>query len=704
MTVISRVSVLLVLLMTAACDQSPQAPAPASAPVDTSLVEVDSSYIETGDLPVLREHGVLRLLAPKFDEDPSLPREGFPLSSYRETAEAFARSIDLTPEWILVDDFEALAEAVLNGHGDLIVTNLTRTDARDDLLAFSVPLSIVDEVLILPADSPANTLEDIGTLEIAVPAGTAWQETVEQLGARHPHITLKTEPGERTDWEMLDGVANGSYQATLMDSDVAAALIPMVEGVRIGPVVSQAREIGWAMRPGNQQLQRALNEYLTAQRVITSRREKQQRDFPAIEQAGVLRVITSNNPASYFLWRGELMGFDYDLIREFARQRGLRVSVIVRDGQESMYKALSEGYGDVIAAAVTRTDERLARGWQFSRRYLQVSEQFVAGKDAEVLADVTALAGKTIAVNPEHSYYQTLLALQQQDIALKIAIVANATSEMLMNAVAAGEYDLTLVDSHLVAMETTFRDDLTVVLDLGEEKEIGWVVREDQPKLLAELNRFIGKHYRGLHYNVTWNKYFAEPKFIGQYRAQRLEPGKPISPWDDLVRQHSTEQIRDWRLLVSQMYQESRFDPKAKSHAGALGLMQVMPRTAAQFGYSNLYEPETNIAASLAFIEWLNDRFPDSLPLEERIYFSLAAYNAGHAHVHDARRLAQKLGKNPNIWFGHVEEAMLLLSRPEYYRHARFGYVRGSEPVNYVRDIRERYIGYLNAKAGEQAN
>lgn len=703
MAVLSRISVLLLVLMAAACDQSP-APSITADGAGISLIDADNNYTETGDLPALRERGVLRLLAPKFDEDPSLPREGLPLASYRETAEAFVRSLDLQPAWVLVNDFDALTEAVLNGHGDLIVTNLTRTDARDDLLAFSVPLSIVDEVLILPTDSPAKALEDIGALQIAVPAGTAWQETVSQLSARHPHISLQTESGERTDWEMLDGVANGSYQATLMDSDIADVLVPMVEGVRIGPVVSQGREIGWAMRPGNDQLQRALNEYLTAQRVITSRREKQHRDFPAIEQAGVLRVITSNNPASYFLWRGELMGFDYDLIGEFARQRGLRVSVIVRDGQESMYQALSEGYGDVIAAAVTRTDERVDRGWQFSRRYLEITEQFVAGKDGQVLADAAALAGKTIAVNPEHSYYQTLLDLQQQGIALKIAIVANATSEMLMDAVAAGEYDLTLVDSHLVAMETTFRDDLIVALDLDEEKKIGWVVRENQPKLLAELNRFIGKHYRGLHYNVTWNKYFAEPKFISQYRAQRLEPGKPISPWDDLVRQHSSEQILDWRLLVSQMYQESRFDPKAKSHAGALGLMQVMPRTAAQFGYRNLYEPETNIAASLAFIDWLNDRFPDSLPLEERIYFSLAAYNAGHAHVHDARRLARKLGKNPDKWFGHVEEAMLLLSRPEYYRHARFGYVRGSEPVNYVREIRERYIGYLNAKAGEQAN
>jgi membrane-bound lytic murein transglycosylase F len=500
---------------------------------------------------------------------------------------------------------------------------------------------------------------------------------------------------------MLDGVANGTYQATLMDSDIAAALTPLVEGIRVGPAVVQMREIGWATRPNNDELLRELNQYLTAQRVMTSRRKQQQRDLAEIKKAGVLRVITSNNPASYFLWRGELMGFDYDLIREFARQRGLRVSVVVRDGQESMYEALQDGYGDVIAASVTRTEDRLSRGWQFSRRYLLVSEQFVGRKGSAALTDVSALAGKTVAVNPEHSYLQTLLSLQQQGIPVKIALVANATSEMLMGDVADGKYDMTLVDSHLVAMETTFRDDLAVLLDLGEEKEIAWVVRKNQPKLQAELNRFIRKHYRGLHYNITWNKYFADDKHIGQYRAQRLEPGKPLSPWDDLVRDNSTEQIHDWRLLVSQMYQESRFDPKAKSYAGAIGLMQLMPRTAAQFGYDDLYEPENNIAASLAFLEWLSDRFPAGLPLEERIYFSLAAYNAGHAHVHDARRLAQTIGKDPNRWFGHVEQAMLLLSQPKYYRHARYGYVRGSEPVNYVREISERYIGYLNAKAGE---
>jgi membrane-bound lytic murein transglycosylase F len=129
--------------------------------------------------------------------------------------------------------------------------------------------------------------------------------------------------------------------------------------------------------------------------------------------------------------------------------------------------------------------------------------------------------------------------------------------------------------------------------------------------------------------------------------------------------------------------------------------MQLLPRTAEEFGYSSLFKPERNIEAGLTYLDWLWERFPDDLELQEHIYFTLAAYNAGAGHVQDARRLAARLGKDPDRWFGEVEEAMLLLSRREYASQARFGYVRGSEPVRYVREIRDRYIAYLSA-TGEQ--
>ena len=220
-------------------------------------------------------------------------------------------------------------------------------------------------------------------------------------------------------------------------------------------------------------------------------------------------------------------------------------------------------------------------------------------------------------------------------------------------------------------------------------------MRQDQSALAGRLNAYISRNYRGLFYNVTYNRYFREPKTIEVHERYRVEAGKQISPYDDLVKKYALSSGLDWRLLLSQMYQESRFNPDARSFAGAQGLMQIMPRTARQFGYDDPHDPEQGVAAGVTYLDWLERRFPQRLELAQRIYFALAAYNAGHGHVEDARRLAQRLGKDPDVWFGNVESAMLLLSQPGYARQARYGYVRGSEPVKYVREIRNRYLGYV---------
>ncbi|MBQ0754787.1 MAG: transporter substrate-binding domain-containing protein [Gammaproteobacteria bacterium] len=658
------------------------------------------NYRETGDLDDLRERGIVRLLAPRSNEYTALPRDGFPLQSYYEVAEQFVEAQGLAVEWIWVDDFAQLLDALESGQGDIAVTNMTRTDAREQRVAFTVPLLVVDEVLIVADENGDKSLDELGALKVTVPEGTSWDETLTGLVGEQSALSRELVPGSTSDWAMLEGVAAGTYQATVLDADVAEALVPLVPGTAIGPLLRADRDIAWAVREGSADLREALNEYLISTRVVASRDTRVKRNWANIKQSGALRVITTNNPASYFLWRGELMGFDYELVNEFAKKHKLRVRVVVRDGPESMYEALEQGYGDVIAGAVTRTPERVQNGWTFSRRYLRVSEQVIGAEGAEEFADLSALNGKTVAVNPEHSYMETLLALQERGIHVDIQPVPGATSEMIMADVADGLYDYTLVDSHLAAMETTFRTDIRIVYDLAEDKDIGWVVRPEQQELLAAMNTFIRKAYRGLHYNIYFNRYFSEPKSIAKYREERVVAGKAISPYDEMVREYASVGDYDWRLLTAQMYQESRFDPKARSYAGALGLMQMMPRTGAQFGFQDVRPPEENIEASIQFMEWLKQRFPDSLPLEERIYFTLAAYNAGHGHVHDARRLAGQLGKDPNRWFGNVEQAMLLLSQPQYSRKAQYGYVRGAEPVAYVRDIRDRYVGYLDANAG----
>ena len=183
---------------------------------------------------------------------------------------------------------------------------------------------------------------------------------------------------------------------------------------------------------------------------------------------------------------------------------------------------------------------------------------------------------------------------------------------------------------------------------------------------------------------------------------QRLSRGRvvdalngKISPYDKLVRKYSDRYGFDWRLVTAQMYQESKFNPKAKSQVGARGLMQLMPRTAKAMGVINTSDPAHSIKGGVKYLDWLRDRFDTSLPISERLWFSLAAYNAGAGHVQDARRLASQMGYDANRWFEHTENAMLLLSKKKYAKKARYGFVNGTEPVNYVRDIRQRFEAYI---------
>lgn len=690
----TRLMAFLLFVVLAGCDDKPGERAPPDA-ADFR------QYTEKGDLGDIRDRGYLRLLAPRFDSDAALPRDGVPMEEYRRQAEAFARSESLTPVWVYVDSFSELIPALRKGKGDMIVTNLTQTASREQQVDFGLPVAMVDEVLIFPAGVQVPSLEALSDLTIAAPAGTSYLESARALAAERESVTALELEEVASDEDLVEGVASGKWQAAIVDSNMADILLRGRRDVHRGPVVTNDRVIAWAMRTENSELQRRLNEYMVSHRVLASREEKSRRDWEAITGSGELRMITSNNPASYFLWRGDLMGFDYDLIKAFADDHGLRVSVLVRDTPGAMFEALKAGRGDLIAASLTVTDARRDQNLVFSRRYLEVTEKLIGHKKSPTVETLEALAGKTVAVNPESSFFETLKALREQGIKVKIKAVPGATTEQLIQGVDDRRWPYTVADSHLASLEATYRDGVNVMLDLSDKRDIAWVLRPDQPGLKQKLDAWIRKKYRGLIYNITYNKYFETPKNIRAHREHRVEPGKDISPFDQLVRKYAAEHGYDWRMITAQMFQESRFDPKAESFAGARGLMQLLPRTANEFGYSKLFTPERNIKAGLTYLDWLWERFPEELALEERIYFTLAAYNAGHGHVHDARRLAARLGKDPNRWFGEVEEAMLLLSQRKYASQARYGYVRGTEPVKYVREIRDRYIAYLSA-TGDQ--
>ena len=661
------------------------------------------AYIEQGDLEAIRQHGSLRLIAPRFDGTAALPREGIPAQHYQQIAEAFAQQLKLNIQWVFVDDFAALIPTLLRGEGDVIVTNMTVTPPRQEQVLFSRPINKINEVLV---SRPENAIEDpslLTELTLSVPEGTAYIDTLQALSEKHQlslNLTIASSGTHTKD--LLSAIQSGDLQATVLDSNIAARLLLDYPELTTSLVLKRHRPVGWATRKSSPELLNQLNEFLVSHHLQSSANERHQRNWADIKQQGRLRMLTLNNPASYFMWRGELMGFDLDLIKKFAKQHQLQIAVILKDSIPELITALQEGEGDVIAASLTQSPERESLGLQFSRPYLKVSEQLVGRKNGPSVTSVEQLANQNVGVNPETVFYAVFKELQAQGIELQLKEYPKTNTETLMNKLVAGEFDFAAVDSHLLAIEIAHRDDLTLNAELkpGAEHKanIAWGLRPNQPRLKEKLDDFIKQEYRGLFYNVTFNKYFKNNRKMRQHKADRVIPGEALSPFDDLIKPLAKQYGMDWRLIVSQMYQESKFRPKAKSFAGALGLMQVMPRTARDLGYNNLELPKNGISAGMAYMNWLEQRFPGELDLQERIFFTLAAYNAGAGHVRDARRLADQLGKDPNRWFGNVEEAMLLLAQSKYHKKARFGYVRGSEPVQYVKQIRDRYLGYLQVK------
>lgn len=674
------------------------------APEEPLIPEFEN-YIERGDLDAIAERETLRLLAPRGLEEESLPRDGLPTGEWRALAEKFAHERGLTPQWIYVDNFAQLIPALIEGRGDLIAINFSRTPERARQVTFTRPLEYVQELLITRRD----TSQSDAPLEVALRKGSAFAETLNQRADTARPLTPKYLEGPVTQDELLGGVASGEFAATVIDSNLADVLLADFPALQAEDLRDKRRAIAWAVRRDAPKLERALNEYFTREHLeAAQRRASALRDWDQIREARTLRVLTRNHPASYFMWRGELMGFDYDLLQRFARDHGLRLSMVVPGPDVDLAEALAAGLGDVIAASTTVTESRKQQGLVFTRPYMQVTEQLITAADntvesAQAIPVAQQLSGQSVAVNPLSSYYTSLTAVAATSEApIEILPIAGATTEQLIDGVATGRYDYTVADSHLLEIEQTYRDDFQVIGDLGGVRDIAWAVRKDQPALLEELNGFLNKYYRGLFFNVTYNKYFREEKRIKRKLGERLRDTSTLSPYDPVVRKHAVPADRDWRMVVSQMYQESRFNPRAKSFAGARGLMQVMPRTAHQMGISDLYHPENGIRAGISYLGWLEERFPTSLAFDQKIYFTLAAYNAGHGHVRDARVLAEQLGKDPDRWFDNVEDAMLLLSQPEYYKKARFGYVRGREPVNYVREIRDRYFGYVSVARNER--
>lgn len=643
----------------------------------------------------IKASGYINAVKLDWQLESALPRAGSTAAYHSTLLQSFADARDLNIKWHRVSNLAGMFKKLSAFEVDIIPRHLTITTNRLDKYSFTYPLLRDKEVVIAKSGKQGFNEDDDNN--ISLPIGSAY---IDSVSKQYPHWQVNIIEEHVSSEEMADNVAAGLTKYTIIDGFALETLKQYREDIQSVFTLPKAINLAWAINLDNDSFLYELNEFISVHHVMQMVEPERTIDFKQLVKDNLpLRVITRNSPETYFLWRGELLGFEYELMRKFADIHKVKLVIVVADSYEEMLELLAEGKGDIIAAGLSRTKARTKQitnaKLATSIRYNRVKEQLVAHQESMPINKLIDLQGRTITIRKSSSFWATAQRLAK-DFGANIVIAnEDIATEILISQVADKEIDLTIADSNLIAIESSFRPQIITPLTFKEDVPYAYLVRKNNPQLLAYLNEFVRKYYRGTFYNVVKNKYFYNEKLQKSHKEHRLVSGSTLSPYDDIVRAYVQPYNFDWRLIVSQMYQESRFNPLASNATGAFGLMQMLPRTAAELGVDDLKDPEQAIASGVQYLDWTRDRFSKDLAVQEQIFFSLASYNAGYGHVKDAQRLARQLGLRSDRWFNNVEKAMLLLQRRQYYKKARFGYVRGREPVNYVRDIHQRYLSYI---------
>lgn len=432
-----------------------------------------------------------------------------------------------------------------------------------------------------------------------------------------------------------------------------------------------------------------------------------------------LRVGTLYSPTTYFIYRDEPMGYEYDMVKQYAESHRLPMKLVVAPSFHTLVEMLDSGRIDLVACRVPMTSD-----FKNQVRFcgpVNVTAQVLVQKTVKEAGDkyvdnVTGLIGRDVYVETGTKYFQRLENLNEE-VGGGINIHALASDTLvardLVEMVAEGEVPLTVVDGDIAMLEKTYYNNIDVSVAVSLEQKSAWAVARNNEVLANSIDKWSrtiadNKEVKEIHrryFEMAKNPYGGSGgNATGSSAASgasgaRMMNSTTISQYDNLFRKYAPQIEWDWRLLAAVAYEESRFDNSATSWAGAAGVMQIMPRTAAVNGLpaSQIRDPERNIATSVKIFKVLDNLLMKSVPSPgERLKFVLASYNAGQGHIFDAMALAEKYGMNKRVWDSNVRDALLMKARQEYYTDpvVRHGYFHASETVSYVDRVMQTYDYY----------
>jgi membrane-bound lytic murein transglycosylase F len=367
-----------------------------------------------------------------------------------------------------------------------------------------------------------------------------------------------------------------------------------------------------------------------------------------------------------------------------------------------MLHRLGKGEGDLVAAGMPPAPGSAVPAL-FSRGHLDTRQYLVLRRGRRKISSLEELAGKTVHVAQGSIYQQTLEKLQSEGIAVEIVALDGVPAEELIRMVADGEVAATVAHDYIIGVNRRYYPRATAALAIEASERLAWAVPPNAGELLARIDRFFEKISRTGLLDKIYQRYYGVAEQFeyveARYFERRIKTRLP--KYRALIEAAAQTYGFDWRLIAAMIYQESHFDPEARSPADAVGLMQLTPATAAGLGVLDPLDPADNIQAGVAHLKYLYEHF-NQLAGPDRLKIALASYNIGVGHIFDARTLARQKGLDPNQWDSLVN-TLPLLAYPRYYRKATYGYGRGIEAVRYVDQVFSYYEILKRREIGNQS-
>lgn len=434
-------------------------------------------------------------------------------------------------------------------------------------------------------------------------------------------------------------------------------------------------------------------------------------DLDAMIERRAIRVLTVNDRMFYFVDKGVQRGVVVDAFRIYEKELNARLSregrlddknlpvrvVFIPVHHDALLTGLTSGLGDIAAANLTVTTSRRATV-DFARAGLRdVTEMVVTGPRSPRIRTLEDLSGQSVFVRQSSSYYDSVLRLNAQFKAegkapVRIDLAPETLDDNdLLEMLNAGMVNAIVADKHIAELwgEVFRRIVIHPSLVLREGAQVAWALRKDSPELKASLDDFSARNEAGTRVgNRLLNRYLTGARYVKDNSTP--EERQRFEGLRRYFQKYGLQYRIDWLLMAAQGYQESQFNQEARSPAGAIGVMQLMPATGQDMNVGDITEIEANIHAGIKYMRWMVDKYFETEPMSplDKVLFSLAAYNAGPGRVAGMRKEAAERGLNPNVWFKNVEYVAADLI--------------GNETVSYVSNIYKYFIGYRLALQVEE--